>query len=111
MTSQNDIKQRIKESIENLRNRQKETLEQIFKLPVPSNVKWISIESLITALGGEIKEGTGSRVRFLLNGSIARLHRPHPNPDTDKGALVSLREWLESIGVTPWVKQQMQLMS
>ncbi|MGQ6036602.1 type II toxin-antitoxin system HicA family toxin, partial [Serratia sp. IR-2025] len=50
---------------------------------------------------GEVKEGRGSRCKFLLNGSIANFHRPHPSPDTDKGAVVSLREWLESIGVKP----------
>ncbi|MBN3256590.1 type II toxin-antitoxin system HicA family toxin [Pectobacterium brasiliense] len=87
--------------IASLRKKQRETLIQIFKTPVLSGVKWSNIESLVTALGGEIKEGSGSRVRFLLNGSIARFHRLHPSPDTDKGALVSLREWLENIGVKP----------
>lgn len=91
----------MKEPISTLRKRQKSTLDQIFKMPVQSGIKWSDVESLIRALGGEIKEGSGSRVRFLLNGSIARFHRPHPSPDTDKGAVVSLREWLESIGVKP----------
>lgn len=91
----------MKKRVTELRKRQKSTLDQIFKMPVPSGIKWSDIESLIKALGGEIKEGSGSRVRFLLNSSIARFHRPHPSPDTDKGAVVSLREWLESIGVKP----------
>lgn len=91
----------MKEHVSALRKRQKNTLDQIFKAPVPSGIRWSDIESLIKALGGEIKEGSGSRVRFLLNGCIARFHRPHPSPDTDKGAVVSLREWLESIGVKP----------
>lgn len=102
MTSKGDfMEQAMQEKIASLRKKQWETLNQIFKTPVLSGVKWSSIESLITALGGEIKEGSGSRVRFLLNGSIARFHRPNPSPDTDKGALFSLREWLESIGVKP----------
>lgn len=102
MTSQNEvIKYEMTESVSVLRKRQKNTLDQIFKTPVSSGIKWSDIESLIKSLGGEIKEGSGSRVRFLLNGSIARFHRPHPSPDTDKGAVVSLREWLESIGVNP----------
>lgn len=91
----------MKDKIASLRKKQRDTLEQIFKTPPPSGLKWSSVESLIKALGGEIKEGNGSRCRFLLNGSIARFHRPHPSPDTDKGALVSLREWLENIGVKP----------
>ncbi|MGE9640639.1 type II toxin-antitoxin system HicA family toxin, partial [Escherichia coli] len=28
-------------------------------------------------------------------------HRPHPSPDTDKGAVESVRDWLLSIGVKP----------
>ncbi|POD95506.1 hexulose-6-phosphate synthase [Pectobacterium odoriferum] len=102
MTSVNDIMESVMQGkIASLRKKQRETLNQIFKTPALSGVKWSSIESLVTALGGEIKEGSGSRVRFLLNGGIARFHHPHPSPDTDKGALVSLREWLESIGVKP----------
>ncbi|WP_213990936.1 type II toxin-antitoxin system HicA family toxin [Sodalis sp. dw_96] len=91
----------MRQKLAGLRKKQQVVLNQIFKSPVPSNIKWSEIESLIRALGGEIKEGGGSRVRFLLNGGIARFHRPHPSPDTDKGALVGLREWLESIGVEP----------
>ncbi|MCD9313947.1 type II toxin-antitoxin system HicA family toxin [Escherichia coli] len=58
-------------------------------------------ESLVKALGGEIKEGRGSRCKFILNMSVACFHRPHPSPDTDKGAVESVRDWLLSIGVKP----------
>ena len=91
----------MKEQVSELRKRQKATLEQIFKSPVPAGIKWSDVESLIKALGGEVKEGRGSRCKFLLNRSIANFHRPHPSPDTDKGAVVNLRDWLESIGVKP----------
>lgn len=91
----------MKEQVSELRKRQKATLEQIFKSPVPAGIKWSDVESLIKALGGEVKEGRGSRCKFLLKGSIANFHRPHPSPDTDKGAVVNLRDWLESIGVKP----------
>ncbi|HAT2783260.1 TPA: type II toxin-antitoxin system HicA family toxin [Citrobacter koseri] len=91
----------MKEQVSSLRKKQKSTLEQIFKTPVHSGIKWSDIESLIQALGGEVKEGRGSRCKFILNGSIANFHRPHPSPDTDKGAVVNLRDWLESIGVKP----------
>lgn len=84
-----------------LRKKHQSTLEKIFDVPVPANIKWTDIESLIRALGGEISEGKGSRCRFILNGSIAKFHRPHPLPDTDKGAVLSLREWLESTGIKP----------
>jgi hypothetical protein len=45
--------------------------------------------------------GRGSRVRVLLNGRVATFHRPHPQKETDKGALVSARRFLTEAGVTP----------
>jgi hypothetical protein len=33
---------------------------------------------------------------------LARVfHRPHPSPDTDKGAVAAIRKWLEENGVKP----------
>ncbi|WP_342754728.1 type II toxin-antitoxin system HicA family toxin [Pantoea sp. MBD-2R] len=84
-----------------LRKKHQCTLNKIFTSPPPVNIKWSDIESLIKALGGRVTEGNGSRCRFILNDSIAKFHRPHPLPDTDRDAIVSLREWLESTGVKP----------
>lgn len=77
------------------------TLEAIFKLPVQSNVLWKDCESLLIALGAKILEGEGSRIRIILNGVKAVFHRPHPQKETDKGALVSLRKFLENADVKP----------
>jgi hypothetical protein len=34
-------------------------------------------------------------------------HRPHPSPNTDKGAVASIRRWLESNEITPeFIKEQ-----
>ena len=77
----------------------RKTLEAIFADPVRANVRWADIESLIRHHGGDILEGSGSRVRVLLNGCEAVFHRPHPEPDTDKGALKSMRKYLERAGV------------
>lgn len=78
----------------------RQTLQAIFKIPVQSNVKWVDIESLLVALGAEISEGRGSRVRIALNGIKAVFHRPHPKKEADKGALVSVRRFLENAGIT-----------
>lgn len=43
-------------------------LEAIFKHPVQSNVVWNDCIKLLEALGAEIEEGEGSRVRIILNG-------------------------------------------
>lgn len=55
---------------------------------------------MLTALGAEISEGSGSRVRIALNGVRAVFHRPHPRKETDKGAVVSMRRFLMEAGVT-----------
>jgi predicted RNA binding protein YcfA (HicA-like mRNA interferase family) len=68
-------------------------------MPVQSNVKWSDIEKLLEALGAELSEGNGSRVRIVLNGVRAVFHRPHPQKETDKGALVSMRRFLINAGV------------
>jgi hypothetical protein len=78
--------------------RHQKTIKMIFKVPVPSNVRWTDIESLFKHLGGEVSEGAGSRVRVELNGVKAVFHRPHPKRETDKGALVSVRRFLINAG-------------
>lgn len=73
----------------------------IFKKPVQASVKWSDIEALLVYLGAEREEGRGSRVRFLLHENEAIFHRPHPHKETDKGALVSVKKFLERAGVKP----------
>ena len=81
-------------------------LEAIFKLPVQSNVLWKDCEKLLISLGAEISEGEGSRVRISLNKRKAVFHRPHPQKETDKGALVSLRKFLENADIKPKEKNK-----
>lgn len=49
---------------------------------------------MLLALGAVIAEGRGSRIRVELNGEDAVFHRPHPQKETDRGAVVSLRRFL-----------------
>ena len=82
-----------------MNSRNHKTLEQVFKHPIPSGVLWVDVENLFIALGAEISEGAGSRVRVKLNDVRAVFHRPHPQKTTDKGALNSVRRFLENAGV------------
>ena len=75
--------------------------EGIFAEPVRANVVWTDVDSMLTAAGAEISEGEDSRVRIALNGVRAVFHRPHPEKETDKGALRSMRRFLTEAGVTP----------
>lgn len=79
----------------------RKTLGAIFENPVRSNVAWSDIEKMLQALGAELSEGSGSRVRIALGGVRAVFHRPHPQKETDKGALMSMRRFLTEAGVTP----------
>lgn len=72
-----------------------QTLKNVFEDPIKSNVKWVDIENMLIALGAELSEGSGSRIRIYLNNIRAVFHRPHPIKETDKGALKSMRRFLK----------------
>jgi hypothetical protein len=82
-----------------MNSKQKKVLESIYKKPVQSNILWSDIENLLNGLGAEISEGAGSRLRIKLNGIRAVFHRLHPQNTTDKGAVNSMRRFLENAGV------------
>ena len=82
-----------------MNKKQKQTLNKILEKPEHSDIPWSNIESLIVALGGEIFEGRGSRVRVVLNEVKAVFHRPHPERVTEKGAVKSVRRFLKEAGV------------
>lgn len=77
------------------------TLQAVFADPVRANIAWKDIEGMLKAYGAEISEGHGSRVRIALNGVRAVFHRPHPQKETDKGAVKSMRRFLNEAGVKP----------
>jgi hypothetical protein len=84
-----------------MNSKQQKTFALIFKNPIPSNILWADIESLLVALGAEIGEGAGARLRVKLNGARAVFHRPHSQKTTDKGAVGSVRRFLENAGAVP----------
>lgn len=82
-------------------SKHQKTLEAIFEKPGRANILWRDIEALFIALGAEITDGNGSRRRIALKGVRAVFHRPHPRKETDKGAVKSVRRFLEAAGVKP----------
>ncbi|MFA7495630.1 MAG: type II toxin-antitoxin system HicA family toxin [Acidithiobacillus sp.] len=84
-----------------MNSKHRNTLDAIFNEPALSNIAWSDIESLLLAVGAQRFEGNGSRVRFLLNDVKATFHRPHPQKETDKEAVVSVRRFLEAGGIKP----------
>ena len=82
-----------------MKRKQTRTLAAIFTPPTSANIQWKDVEALFRDLGAEITEREGSRVALVLFGEVRVFHRPHPSPNTDKGAVASIRKWLEQHGV------------
>ena len=81
--------------------RQRRTLELIYSLPVPASLERLRIESLLIALGAQMIEGNGARVRFELNGIVATFHRPHPAKEAKPYQVRDTRTLLEQAGIHP----------
>lgn len=85
-----------------IRKKHQRTLSQLYQQPLSANIKWKEIEGLFLELGAEIQEREGSRVAVILFNQVRVFHRPHPSPNTDKGAVASIRTWLSENGVYPY---------
>lgn len=84
-----------------MKRKHQTTLNSIFARPTSGNIKWADIEALFIELGAELSEREGSRIGVRLFGERSVFHRPHPSPNTDKGAVASIRKWLKEHGVEP----------
>ena len=84
-----------------MNSRNRKTLEAVFATPVPAALEWRHIEALFRALGARSVEGSGSRVRFELNGVVASFHRPHPAKEAKPYQVRDARAFLDQAGVKP----------
>lgn len=84
-----------------MNSRQAKTLKAVFSEPVSGTIAWDSIEALLVAVGCEVIEGNGSRVRFVKDGAIETFHRPHPAKEAKRYQVRAARAYLVRIGVTP----------
>jgi hypothetical protein len=84
-----------------MKRKHQRTLSAIFAHPTSANIQWKDIEALFRELGAEVSEREGSRVAVVLFSEVRVFHRPHPSPNTDKGAVASIRKWLEQHGAVP----------
>ena len=84
-----------------MKRKYQRTLALIFARPTSANIHWRDIAAVFQELGAEVSEREGSRVAVVLFGEVRVFHRPHPSPNTDKGAVASIRKWLEQHGVEP----------
>ena len=82
-----------------LNGKHRRTLERILALPVPSNIEWRALESLLVACGATLSEGRGSRVRFDLSGVTLMAHRPHPQKEAKPYQIRQAVEFLKLVQV------------
>lgn len=84
-----------------MNHKHRKTLEAVFDKPVTGSLEWGRIEALLIAVGCEVIEGNGSRVRFCFDEAVATFHRPHPAKEAKRYQVEDARAFLERIGVTP----------
>jgi len=84
-----------------MNSKQTKTLQAIFSDPVSPSIQWSAIESLLKAIGCDVVEGNGSRVKFVKNGIVASFHRPHPEPAAKRYQVRDAREYLTKLGIRP----------
>ncbi len=75
------------------------TLAALFVDPVRANIAWVDVLGLLSSLGAEITQGSGSRVRVALGEAKAVFHEPHPEKKLSRPAVRSVRDFLVRAGV------------
>ncbi len=81
--------------------KQRRTLTAVFALPTRANVRFADVVGMVVALGGEVREGAGSRVVFELQGRRLYLHRPHPGHEAKRYQVEEVREFLRVLEIHP----------
>lgn len=76
-------------------------MRAIFAEPATANLEWAAIEALLVALGADVTEGNGSRVRVVLAGVRAVFHRPHPQKEAKRYVVRAVRDYLKQAGIKP----------
>jgi hypothetical protein len=66
-----------------------------------ASIVFNDIEALLVALGGQVHEREGSRVKITIKDEQWRCHRPHPGKEAKRYQIEEIRELLERIGVHP----------
>lgn len=84
-----------------LSKKHQKNLTAVFELPTRANIRWVDIERLFVAVGADIAEGSGSRVRIKLDDQVKTFHRPHPGREAKRYAVEAIREFLSDHDISP----------
>jgi hypothetical protein len=84
-----------------MNKKRRRVLAAIFRKPTSGTIAWADIEGLFIAVGCDVIERTGSRVRFAKDGMVATFHRPHPDKEAKKYQVDDARAYLTRLGLEP----------
>ena len=84
-----------------MNRKHRKTLQAIFAKPTSPSIVFNDIEVLLVALGGQVHEREGSRVKITIKEEQWRCHRPHPGKEAKRYQVEEIRDLLERIGVHP----------
>ncbi len=84
-----------------MNNRHRRILRQLFARPVTRNLTWRQVASLLTALGFELEERSGSRIAVIQCGHVYVMHVPHPDPHLKPYAVRQPAQFLKDLGYEP----------
>jgi hypothetical protein len=82
-----------------MNKKHRKTFDAIFTEPIRRNIAWSDVVTLVKALGGEVMQGDGSKVRFDLNGVSLNIHSPHPLKELKRYQVKAVRDFFDNAGV------------
>ena len=84
-----------------MRAKHRRTLQSMCARPTPTGIRWADIVAMLDAAGVDVSERAGSRVLLKKGAERMIVHRPHPAPETGRGAVRAIVAFLEAAGVKP----------
>lgn len=80
-------------------SKHRRTLRAVLSAPTLASILFSDIKALVVALGGEVTERAGSRVKITLAGEQWHCHRPHPGKEARRYQVDEARELLRRVGI------------
>ena len=77
------------------------TLKQVFTKPVPTEIPWVAIESMLRGVGVKVIERPYSQIALIKDGEIMVLSRPYPKPLAVKATVKDIAAFLKAVSVKP----------
>ncbi len=76
-------------------------MHAIFQDPLPANIHWRELESLLNHLGVHMEPSHGARFKVTLHAVSDFVHHPHNNSACSRDLLKQVRTFLANAGVSP----------